>query len=282
MTMRTLDSLGALAERVLTESRTSPANAADAADALVAAEADGLASHGISRLPAYADQALSGKVDGFAVPEVRRTAAAAGMVAECGAVAVAVGNSHHFGAAGYHVEPLARQGFAALAFGNSPAAIGPWGGTRALYGTNPIALACPRHGADPVLIDLALSKVARGKIKLAADAGEPIPDGWAVDGEGRPTTDAAAAMVGALLPIGDAKGAALLTGSNCGFEASSFFTADGAPPRVGQFFIVLDPERFAGPGFTGRVEELMDAIAAQPGPRPGARASTSPRGCTPS
>ena len=304
MTIQTLEAMRALCISVLTRSRTSPENAAPVADALLAAEADGVASHGFSRLPAYADQAISGKVDGFAIPAVDQTAAAAvrvdaragfaypaidaglaraaGLVTETGVVAVAVGNSHHFGAAGYHVESLARQGLVALVFGNGPEAIAPWGGGRALYGTNPIAFACPRAGADPLVIDLALSKVARGKIKLAADRGEPIPESWAVDADGRPTTDAARAMDGALLPIGDAKGAALvlmveivaalLTGSNCGFEASSFFTAEGPPPRVGQFFVVLDAERFAGPGFLGRVEALMDAIVAQPGARlPGAR-----------
>ena len=177
------------------------------AEALVAAEADGLAGHGASRLPSYADQAVAGKVDGFATPGLTETAAAAvrvdarngfaypaialgldraaRLVEKTGVVAVAVGNSHHFGAAGYHVERLAEKGLLGLAFGNSPAAIAPWGGSRALFGTNPIACACPRAGAPPLVIDLGLSKAARGKVMVAAQKDEPIPEGWALDAEGR-------------------------------------------------------------------------------------------------
>ena len=299
-----LDELRELAVRVLTAAGTSPGNAASVARALVAADADGIASHGVSRLPAYAYQVMSGKVDGFAVPRVTEAAPAAlridaatgfafpaidaglerawRIAGRTGVVAVAVNRSHHFGVAGHHVERAARQGFVALAFGNSPAAIAPWGGRRALYGTNPIAFACPRSAADPLVIDLALGQVARGKIKLAADRGEPIPEGWATDASGRPTTDARAAMEGALLPIGGAKGAALvlmveilaavLTGAHFGYEASSFFTADGPPPRVGQFFLVLDPVHLAGEGFGERLEALLTAVLAQPGTRlPGDR-----------
>jgi (2R)-3-sulfolactate dehydrogenase (NADP+) len=196
---------------------------------------------------------------------------------------MAVANSHHFGMAGFHVEQPARRGLVALAFGNSPAAIAPWGGGKPLFGTNPIAFACPRlRGEPPLVIDLSLSKVARGKVMLAAQRGEPIPEGWALDAEGRPTTDAKAALAGAMLPMGEAKGAALvmmveilaaaLTGSHFGHEASSFFDSAGGPPRVGQFFLLVDPARFGGDGFGARVEELCAAILAQPGTRiPGGR-----------
>lgn len=294
----------ALVVSVLTKSDTAPANAVSVADALVAAEADGLASHGLSRVPAYADQAKAGKVNGHAVPELRRTAAgalfvdakegfaypaiaqglaeAAGMARANGVAGMAVGNSHHFGAAGYHVEAPASAGFLVLAFGNSPSAIAPWGGSKALFGTNPIAFGCPRAGKPPLVIDLSLSKVARGKIMVAAQKGEAIPEGWALDSEGAPTTDAKKALAGTMLPMGDAKGAALvlmvellaaaLSASNFGYEASSFFDAKGPPPRVGQFFLLIDPAKFAGPAFGPRVEALLGAIAAQPGTRlPGER-----------
>jgi (2R)-3-sulfolactate dehydrogenase (NADP+) len=293
-----------LAVAVLTAAGVTPANADAVAKALVAAEADGLAGHGLSRLPAYADQARAGKVDGKAEPTMREPAAAAlmvdakdgfafpaiarglaraaEMVAEAGVVGVGIGNSHHFGAAGYHVEPLAARGLIALAFGNSPAAIAPWGGARALFGTNPVAFACPQAGKSPLVIDLSLSKVARGKIMVAAQKGEQIPEGWALDGDGRPTSDPKAAMAGTMLPMGDAKGAALvlmveilsaaLTGAHFGYEASSFFDAKGPPPRVGQFFFVIDPTRFGGMGFAARVGELAKAILDQPGTRlPGER-----------
>ncbi|MEH6471045.1 MAG: Ldh family oxidoreductase [Halopseudomonas sp.] len=304
MATLSLDELSALAVQVLVNSNTSQANANVVAEALVAADADGLASHGVSRLPAYADQANSGKVDGFAVPDVELTATAAvrvdaksgfafpaiaqgldrasELVKESGIVGVGVGRSHHMGAAGFHVERMAQQGLIALGVTNSPAAIAPWGGQRSLFGTNPIAFACPRADAEPLVIDLSLSKVARGKIKLAADNQQPIPEGWAVDAEGRQTTDAQAAMAGSMLPMGDAKGAALvlmveilsatLTGSNHGYEAGSFFTAEGAAPNVGHFFILIDPERFALQNFAERFEVLLTAIEEQPGTRlPGAR-----------
>jgi (2R)-3-sulfolactate dehydrogenase (NADP+) len=294
----------ALAVDVLTAAGVARANAEAVAKALVAAEADGLAGHGLSRLPAYADQASAGKVDGKAEPALREQAAAAlmvdakdgfafpaiarglaraaEMVVAAGIVGVGVTNSHHFGAAGYHVEPLAARGLIALAFGNSPAAIAPWGGARALFGTNPIAFACPQAGRPPLVIDLSLSKVARGKIMVAAQKGERIPEGWALDGEGRPTSDPKMAMAGTMLPMGDAKGAALvlmveilaaaLTGAHFGYEAGSFFDAKGPPPRVGQFFLVIDPTRFGGMGFAARVGELAKAILDQPGTRlPGER-----------
>ncbi|MBL8836788.1 MAG: Ldh family oxidoreductase [Alphaproteobacteria bacterium] len=305
MTRYTLAAARDIALRVLGNAGVTAPNAAAVADALVAAEADGLASHGLSRLPAYADQAKAGKVAGAAVPKLSETAPAALMVDACdgfafpaiarglahartmaaasGVVGVGITNSHHFGAAGYHVEPLAAAGLVALAFGNSPAAIAPWGGSKPLYGTNPIAFGCPRGAAKPPLVvDLSLSKVARGKIMVAAQRNEPIPEGWALDAAGQPTTDAKAALAGTMLPLGDAKGAALvlvvellsaaLTGAHFGYEASSFFDAKGPPPRVGQFFLVIDPARFAGPGFADRVGVLADAVLGQKGTRlPGDR-----------
>ena len=294
-----------LAVDALVAAGTAPDNAIDVARALVAAEADGQAGHGLSRVPSYADQVRAGKVvgtaqpvvtecgpsalrvdaaDGFAYPAIARgLPRVGGMARAMGVAAMAVTNSHHFGMAGYHVEGPATRGLVAFAFGNSPAAIAPWGGTRGLFGTNPIAFACPRlRGEPPLVIDLSLSKVARGKVMVAAQRGEQIPEGWALDPDGQPTRDPKAALRGTMLPMGDAKGAALvlmveivaaaLTGAQFGYEASSFFDAAGGPPRVGQFFILVDPGRFAGEGFGARVEALCTAILAQPGTRiPGAR-----------
>ena len=298
-----LAELETLAVRAFTRSKTSEANAQSVARALVAAEADGLSSHGLSRLAAYCDQAIAGKVDGFATPKIERTKpaviavdaasgfafpaldagfAAAGPAArETGLVAVAGGRSHHFGVAGHAVERLARSGLVAIAFGNSPAAIAPWGGAKPLFGTNPIAFAWPRTGRTPLVIDLSLSKVARGKIMVAAQKGEAIPEGWALDAAGQPTTDAKAALAGAMIPMGDAKGAALvlmvellavaLTGSNFGWEASSFFDAKGPPPHVGQMFLGLDVRAFSRDA-SARAEILFQAMTGQPGVRlPGDR-----------
>ena len=158
----------------------------------------------------------------------------------------------------------------------------PWGGSKGVFGTNPIAFAAPRRSGPPLVIDLSLSKVARGKVMLAAKQDEPIPEGWALDANGQPTTDAEAAMQGTMLPMGDAKGAALvlmveilaaaLTGARFGFEASSFFTAEGAPPGVGQFLVAVDPGVFSGDAFAERLETLIGAILQQEGARlPGTR-----------
>ncbi len=303
MARRSLSDLETLAARAFARSKTSEQNARSVARALVAAEADGLSSHGLSRLAAYCDQAVAGKVDGCATPRVGRPKpsvivvdAASGFAfpaleagfaqaipaaRETGLVAVAVGHSHHFGVAGHAVERLAEAGLVGIAFGNSPAAIAPWGGSRPLFGTNPIAFAWPRAGRPPLVVDLSLSKVARGKIMVAAQKGEAIPEGWALDAEGKPTTDAKAALAGAMIPMGDAKGAALvlmvellavaLTGSNFGYEASSFFDAKGPPPHVGQMFLVFDPAAFAKDA-SARAEVLFQAMTAQAGVRlPGDR-----------
>ena len=208
--------------------------------------------------------------NGFAFPAVNLAIAELpGLAVTNGIAAAGLTRSHHFGVAGRHVERLAEAGLVALAFGNTPKAMAPWGGRQPLYGTNPIAFAVPNRGKAPIVVDMALSQVARGKILTAAQKGEAIPAGWAVDEHGASTTDAAAALKGALQPIGGAKGAALalmvevlavaLTGARFGFEASSFFEAEGPPPGVGQFFIAIDPGAFGG------AEVFADRIAALAG-----------------
>lgn len=304
------DALTDLIASVFENSRVAPATARIVAQALVRAEADGISSHGVARVPPYAEQAMNGKVDGFATPTVTRTAAAvldvdsrigfafpairlgldraAEIVRETGVVAVSIRRSHHFGVAGHHAEDAANRGLMALAFSNTPAAIAPWGGATALYGTNPIAFACPRAPAKdgdrrpPLVIDLSVSTVARGKVVLAAKAGTPIPDDWALDAEGRPTTDAAVGLQGSMAPLGGqsagAKGAALglmvellcgaLTGSNFGYQGSSFFEPTGVPPSIGHLILLFDPAAFGGgSGAVGRAEEMFAEILKQPGTR---------------
>lgn len=274
-----------------------------AARALVQAEQDGLPSHGLARVPFYEAQMRTDKVVAGAAPQVTRDGAvirvdagyglafaaidagaqaARDVTRDLGVAVVSVTHSHHFGVAGQAVEPFAREGLIALAFANAPAAIAPWGGNRALYGTNPVAFAAPRAGgADPLLIDLSLSHVARGKVMLAQKAGTPIPADWALDPDGNPTTDPDAAMAGTMLPSGGAKGAALalmvelltagLAGAQFAYDASSLFDDHGGPPDLAHFILVLDPARFA-PGFTDRAEAMFAAILAQDGARlPGAR-----------
>jgi (2R)-3-sulfolactate dehydrogenase (NADP+) len=299
-----LKSLEALATAALVAGNTSEANARIVAAALVAADADGLDSHGVSRVPFYADQAASGKVDGHGVPRLEQLAASAVRVdavdgfaypaiqmglertvelsRNTGIAVLSVANSHHCGAFGHHVEGPAEHGLMALGFSNTPAGIAPWGGTRGSFGTNPIGFACPREAKPPLVVDLSLSTVARGKVMLAQKRGESIPDNWALDAEGHATTDPRAALAGTMLPIGGAKGSALammvelltaaLAGANFAFEASSFFTAAGPPPRIAQTFIVLNPAILGAPTFFDRVEALIAQVSSQPGTRlPGDR-----------
>jgi (2R)-3-sulfolactate dehydrogenase (NADP+) len=294
----------ALVAAALERCRTSAANAGAVARALVAAEADGLKGHGLSRVPTYAAQAKVGKVDGNVTPTASRPRPGVFRIDAChgfaypaldlaveqlpaiareqGIAAAAVLRSHHCGAAGHPVEHLAEGGLVALMFANSPPAIAPWGGARGLFGTNPIAFACPLPGQPPIVVDLSLSKVARGNVLAAKQKGEPIPEGWALDAEGRPTTDPAAALKGTMVPLGDAKGTALalmvellaagLTGANFATEASSFLDADGPPPGTGQLILALDPEAFGGEAIVSRFAVLAALVEGERGARlPGSR-----------
>lgn len=295
----------ALARRALERAGAGDAMAETTARALAGAEAQGLASHGLSRVPQYCAHLRLGRVDGAAVPRVARAKGGAVLVdaadglafpacalavgeavaraREHGVAFAGVGNSHHFGVAADHLEPVARAGMVGLAFGNSPSAMPAWGGRRAIFGTNPIAAVFPRRGAPPLAIDLSLSEVARGKVMVAAREGRPIPPGWALDADGNPTTDAKRALEGMMLPAGGVKGAMLalvvellccaLTGAHMGFEADTFFKDEGNRPRIGQAFLVIDPEALAGRAvFDERIETLVRTMLADPEVRlPGAR-----------
>lgn len=280
-----------------------------AARALVLAEAQGLASHGLSRVAQYAGHLRNGRVNGAAMPVVIKSKGAAAVVdaqeglafaacelavaeavaraREFGISVVGVTNSHHCGVVVDHLRTVAEAGLVGLGFANSPSAMPAAGGKHPIFGTNPIAAIFPRRGdAVPLMIDLSLSEVARGKLMVAAKSGKPIPAGWALDAQGNPTTDAQSGLEGSMLPIGavsSPKGAMLalvvellvtaLIGANFGFEASSFFVDEGNRPRIGQTFIVIDPDALAGrEGFLDRVEVLVREMLVDDGVRlPGAR-----------
>jgi (2R)-3-sulfolactate dehydrogenase (NADP+) len=305
MAKRSIAELTGLVTDALAHAGAGADMAASTAAALVAAEAQGLASHGLSRVAQYAGHLRNGRVNGDARPRLKQDKAAALLVdaqeglafpacalavreavrsaRQCGAAFAGVTNSHHFGAAAYHLEAVATAGMVGLAFGNSPAAMPAWGGKRALFGTNPIAAVFPRRDAPPLVIDLSLSEVARGKLMVAAREGRPIPPGWALDKDGNPTTDPKAGLEGMMLPAGGVKGAMLalvvellccaLTGAAYGFEADSFFTEEGNRPRIGQAFLVIDPAALAGTDvFHERIETLVETMLLDPDVRlPGQR-----------
>jgi len=294
-----------LMHAALVRSGATAAMAAATARALAAAEMEGIASHGASRIPQYCGHLRNGRAKGSAVAVVGRDSKAAclvdakqGLAFEACALAgreairrarqfgvayVAVTNSNHFGVTAYHLEAIAEAGLVGIAFGNSPAAMPAWGGKRALFGTNPVAAAFPRRSAAPLVIDLSLSAVARGRIMVAARDGKPIPEGWAIDKDGAPTTDARAALEGSMLPAGGVKGAMLaltiellvcsLSGAAFGFESDSFFTEEGRPTRIGQALIAIDPAALAGNDvYFERVEALIAAMSEEPEVRlPGER-----------
>jgi (2R)-3-sulfolactate dehydrogenase (NADP+) len=292
--------------------------AGSAARALVLAEAQGLSSHGLSRVAQYCTHLRNGRVDGAATPVLQAARGGAVLVdaqdglafeacelavqqavqraREFGVSFAGVTNSHHGGVLVDHLRPAAGAGMVGLGFANSPAAMPAAGGRHPVFGTNPVAAVFPRLNADPLLIDLSLSEVARGKLMLAAKAGQPIPKGWALDAEGRPTTDPNAALQGSMLPFGSGtaggtsdgtsggtKGSMLalvvellvtaLTGAHFGFEASSFFVDEGNRPRIGQAFIVIDPGALAGTAaYAERLELLVAEMLHDEGVRlPGAR-----------
>jgi (2R)-3-sulfolactate dehydrogenase (NADP+) len=295
-----------LARKALERAGAHAAMAEATAKHLIQAEEQGLPTHGMSRVPFYCAMLRNGRADGAAQPAMVADRAGVCLIdnrdglpyasaewavreaiqrARRNGIAFAgIRNSAHVGVLGIHLLPVAEAGLVGFAFTNSPAAIPAWGGRKPVFGTNPVAAAFPRKGERPIVIDLALTTVVRGRIMMAMRKGERIPEGWALDRHGKPTTDPKEAIEhGSLFPIGGAKGAMLammfelicaaLTGSAIGPEADSFFSEEGNKPRIGQAFIAIDPGALAGmEKFNERTETLVAAMLADPEVRlPGAR-----------
>jgi delta1-piperideine-2-carboxylate reductase len=297
--------LSELLRRIFERHGASPEVAAILADNCASAQRDGAHSHGVFRIPGYVSTLQSGWVDGKAVPRVEdeapgfvsvnamngfaqpALAAARALLLEKaranGIALLAIRNSHHFAALWPDVEPIAREGFVALSFVNSMACVVPHGGQRALFGTNPIAFAAPRAGADPLVFDLATSAMANGDVQIAARDGMLLPEGVGVDRDGAATCSPQAVLDGgALRPFGGHKGSALsmmveilaaaLTGGNFSFEFDWSGHPGAQTPWTGQLLIVIDPGKRAGSDFAQRVETLVGEMRGagqerQPGER---------------
>lgn len=265
-------------------------DAALVAATYVDADLEGHGSHGITRLPFLARRLRAGLIARRATMTVliNRPAAALldagnalGPVAADRGMRIAVEKarlvgiglcgvrgSNHMGALSFYVRRAADEGAIALAFTNTPPAMAPPGGRTPVLGTNPIAAAFPATGRA-VVVDLATSQTARGRILQAAQAGSPIPAGWAADRDGAPTTDPVEALAGSLLPLGGAKGFALalvvealagvLPGAGVADEVTGTFADSDRPSNVGHCFLAIEPDGF-GAGFAVRMGELAAQI----------------------
>jgi (2R)-3-sulfolactate dehydrogenase (NADP+) len=294
----TLDEINALALSALLAAGASEVQAQPLAAAVAAAEADGIASHGLAYVPTYCEHLRCGKVDGKAVPEVSKPKPAlivvdaksgfahpaidAGfktlipLAREMGIAALAIRNSYNCGVLGYHTERLAAAGLLGMGYTNAPASIAPFGGRKAVVGTNPFAIAAPDgKGGAAISIDQSASVIAKSEVMRKKRAGASIPEGWAFGPDGQPTTDPDVALKGTMAPSGGYKGfgaglmvellAAAASGAVLALDASPFSGTAGGPPRTGQFFIAIDVAASSGGGFGERVTRLVEAIAAQEG-----------------
>ena len=275
-------------------------DAATIAGVIVAAERDGTLSHGLQRMRGYVSSMDAGWVDPRAEPTVARDATSVlrvdgrngfaqvalararpelmAIARAHGVAVLATRNAHHFAALWPDVEPFAEAGFIALSMVNTRPWMAAWDGNARALGTNPVAFACPRAGGPPVVWDQASSAMSQGDVLRHENAGLPLPPRVGVDGEGRPSTDAAAVLKhGALLPFAGAKGSSIafmveilaagFGGGRFGFEDASASVAGAVTSNAGQFLLLLDPGEFGD-----RVEALLAAILASGVPRlPGDR-----------
>jgi LDH2 family malate/lactate/ureidoglycolate dehydrogenase len=288
----------ALTIRALSSAGLSAEHCEALADTVMAGQIDECHSHGLYRVLGCVRSIREGQVNPTVVPEVIdqapgivRVDARQGFsplafrqglphlvekTKRQGVAALAINNCFHFSALWPEVERIAASGLAALAMTPSHSWVAPAGGTRPVFGTNPIAFAWPRPGPFPFVFDFATSAAARGEIELHRRAGKPIPEGWAIDAAGEPTTDAAAAMAGAMLTFGGHKGSALaamvelmagpLIGDLTSMESQAFDAGVGAAPCHGELILAFDPDLLSGGRAADnaeRAEALFDAILGQ-------------------
>ena len=294
-----IEALQAKVEAIFLGAGASPTQAKPLARVIVAGERDACKSHGIYRIEGVLRTIRAGKVNPRAEPTLSPAAGGAvvrvdadggfanaafdlGLPAlvettrRLGLGALVINDCTHFSALWPEVEALTDQGLAALVMCPSYASVAPAGGTKALLGTNPLAFGWPRRNDPPYVFDFATSVAARGEIELHRRAGKPLPEGWAIDADGTPTTDPEAALAGAMLPFGGHKGSAIgmmiellagiMIGDKTSHEALEFLGSTAFAPTHGELILAFDPERFAA-GRQGtpldRAEGLFDAVLGQ-------------------
>jgi delta1-piperideine-2-carboxylate reductase len=314
-----LQEVHALATAALVRHGADEANARAVADIVTSAERDEAKSHGLFRVPGYVASLKSGKVNGAAAPKAERIAPSVVRVAgdggfaplafevgrgplteaarETGIAALTLTRIYHFAALWPETSMLAEEGLVAIAVTAAFPYVAPAGGTKPLFGTNPMSFAWPRADGPPMAFDQASSAMARGEIMIAGRDGHPLPDGVGLDAQGRPSRDPDAILAGAQLPFGGYKGSAIammvellagpLIGEALSVEAKAEDPGDGGPPVGGELILAIDPSRF-GSAQDPRVhgERLFEQMLAQDGVRlPGdrriaARAKTPETGVT--
>lgn len=295
------DELQLLASAALHGLGLTQEDAADAARILVLAELFGIQTHGVGRIVSYGERLDLGGIaarPAIAVEAVaptmarldgangvgplvgfRALEAAMSMAREFGVGMVFARASNHFGPISPYNYLAAQQGFASVIASNATTTIAPWGGSDARLGNSPLGFGVPHPGGAPVLLDIAMSMSARAKIRDAAKAGRPIPDTWATDRQGRPTTDAQAGLDGFLQPIGGHKGyglalivdlfAGLLSGAAYLTHVKSWLDAPAEPQNLGHFFLLFDARRLGAPDWLAErmadfARILHDSPAADP------------------
>jgi (2R)-3-sulfolactate dehydrogenase (NADP+) len=286
-----MDGALALCERAARGAGANEEVAASLARSVVAAEAEGQAPVGLAHFVDYLDALEAGRIDGHAEPEITRPAGAIILSDAKGGAAhpgfdrafddlvctakkfgVAIfsqKNAFTCGALGYFAGRLAGQGLVSIAATNGPALVAGAGGTRPVYCTNPLAFAAPAADGPPLLIDQSSSATAFVNVRKAAHSGQAIPEGWALDAAGRPTTDASAAVKGTLLAFGGSRGANIalmvevlsagLSGANWSLDAPPFSTGSQSP-GTGMFVLAIEP-KLLDPDFEARTRSQIDRLA---------------------
>lgn len=275
----------------------SPEGASTVAESLVDADRRGIPSHGAMLVPMYVDRIRNGSVTtrekaevvldagAVAVLDAHHTlgqltgdqamALAVGKAKDYGVGAVAVRRAFHFGGAFRYVQAATQAGCVGVAAANTRPLMPAPGGAGPVIGNNPLAFGVPNGEGEPIVLDMALSEAALGKIRLAASEGRAIPETWATDAEGEPTTDPEAAIAGMLLPIGGPKGYGLalivdvltgvLSGGQSGAGVKGLYADTSVPNDCAHFFLALDVGSFGDPqGFAERLHELANQVTSSP------------------
>lgn len=288
-----VDQLRAFSNSVFEASGLTSHDAATVTDVLIHADLRGHASHGLTRIPIYAERIRAGLVNAHPRIQINRPAPAfimvdadnaPGPVASLAAIEAAietardegvcacvVAHSNHNGPGSYYAEKAIEAGCIFIGMTNAPPSMAVFGGRQAVIGTNPFTFGSPTQGATPVLLDMATSVVARGKIVESAKRKESIPEGWALNSEGKPTTDAQVAEQGVVLPFGGPKGSALaimgetlcgvLSGGRFASSMGNLYTDFKTSQDIGHFFLVIDTSRtHLGADYAPRVSQLCDEL----------------------